>query len=36
MNKIEDIEKLLAKWKADSKRAYNDGDFEYANLPRNI
>jgi len=32
MNKIEQIEQLVKKWRADSKRAYEDGDFEYEKL----
>jgi hypothetical protein len=32
MSKIKEIEQLLKEWKADSKRAYDDGDFEYEKL----
>lgn len=32
MSKILEIEELLNKWKADSKQAYDDGDFEYEKL----
>jgi hypothetical protein len=32
MSKIKEIEQLLKEWKADSKRAHDDGDFEYEKL----
>jgi len=35
MNKIEQIEQLVKKWRADSKRAYEDGDLEYEKLSMN-
>ncbi len=32
MTRIEQIEKLLSTWKANSKKAYLDGDLEYEKL----